>query len=113
VSVKPTGWSARPSGPAGCPGRRDLAVLELLRQTGVRVGELCALGLGDVAVGERKGTLTVRSGNGGTYRQVPLNADARRALAAYLTVRPASRHCGRWHTACGSLPRRDPRDSRD
>ncbi len=70
--------------------RRDLAVLELLRHTGIRVGELCALGLGDVAIGERKGSLTVRSGKGGKYRQVPLNADARRALAAYLAVRPAS-----------------------
>jgi len=71
-------------------GKRDLAVLELLRHTGIRVGELCALRLGDVAIGERKGSLTVRSGKGGKYRQVPLNADARRALAAYLAVRPAS-----------------------
>jgi site-specific recombinase XerD len=71
-------------------GRRDLAVLELLRHTGLRVGELCALRLGDVAIGERKGVLTVRSGKGGKYRQVPLNADARRALTAYLAVRPTS-----------------------
>jgi integrase/recombinase XerC len=70
--------------------KRDLAVLEVLRHTGIRVGELCALGLSDVVIGERKGTLTVRSGKGGKYRRVPLNADARRALAAYLAVRPAS-----------------------
>jgi integrase/recombinase XerC len=70
--------------------RRDLAVLELLRHTGIRVGELCALRLGDVVIGERKGMLTVRSGKGGKYRQVPLNADARRAIAAYLAVRPTS-----------------------
>jgi integrase/recombinase XerC len=71
-------------------GRRDLAVLEVLRQTGVRVGELCTLRLGDVVIGERKGTLTVRSGKGGKDRQVPLNADARRALAAYVAVRATS-----------------------
>jgi integrase/recombinase XerC len=71
-------------------GKRDPAVLELLRHTGLRVGELCALRLGDVAIGERKGTLTVRSGKGGKYRQIPLNADARRAITAYLAVRPAS-----------------------
>ena len=29
-------------------------------------------------------------------------------------ARPASWHCGRWHTRCGSVRRqRDPRDSRD
>ena len=71
-------------------GKRDPAVLEVLRHTGVRVGELCALRLGDVVIGERKGTLTVRSGKGGKYRRVPLNADARRALTAYLAVRPAA-----------------------
>src|SRR5581483_7516018 len=70
--------------------KRDLAVLAVLRHTGIRVGELCTLTLGDVAIFERKGTLTVRAGKGGTYRQVPLNADARRALAAYLDVRRAS-----------------------
>jgi integrase/recombinase XerD len=69
---------------------RDLAVLAVLRHTGVRVGELCARKPGDVVIGERKGTLTVRSGKGGTYREVPLNADARHAIAAYLAVRRSS-----------------------
>jgi integrase/recombinase XerC len=69
---------------------RDLAILAVLRHTGIRVGELCALRPGDVAISERKGTLRVRSGKGGTYREVPLNADARRAIAAYLAVRRAS-----------------------
>lgn len=67
---------------------RDIAILQLLRHTGLRVGELCALRLGDLDVGERHGTVTVRSGKGGKYRQVPVNADARRAVAQYLAVRP-------------------------
>jgi site-specific recombinase XerD len=41
----------------------------------------------DIAIGERKGELVVRSGKGGKYRVVPLNLDARRALSTYLEVR--------------------------
>jgi integrase/recombinase XerD len=67
---------------------RDRAILAILRHTGIRVGELTSLRLGDVAIGERKGELVVRAGKGGKYRVVPLNLDARRALGAYLEVRP-------------------------
>ncbi len=67
--------------------KRDLALAQVLRHTGIRAGELTALRLGDVTLGERKGQLVVRSGKGSKYRVVPLNADARQALKAYLTVR--------------------------
>jgi site-specific recombinase XerD len=70
--------------------KRDLAILQLLRHTGIRVGELTALRLSDVTVSERKGQLVVRSGKGSKYRGVPLNADARKALNDYLAVRPKS-----------------------
>jgi len=68
--------------------KRDLAVLMLLRHTGLRVGELCALRLADIEMSDRKGSVTVRSGKGQKYRVVPLNADVRRSLGQYLTVRP-------------------------
>jgi len=68
--------------------KRDLAILQLLRHTGIRVGELTALRLSDVSISERKGQLVVRSGKGSKYRVVPLNADARKALSDYLAVRP-------------------------
>jgi len=68
--------------------KRDVAILSLLRHTGLRVGELCALRLGDIDSSERKGAVTVRSGKGQKYRVVPLNADVRRALGRYLAVRP-------------------------
>jgi len=42
----------------------------------------------DVETSERKGSLTVRSGKGGKFRVLPLNLDARRAIASYLKVRP-------------------------
>src|SRR3954468_12636127 len=67
---------------------RDLAIVLTLRHTGVRVSELSSLTLGDVETSERKGTLTVRSGKGSKFRMLPLNVDARQAIAAYLKVRP-------------------------
>ena len=67
---------------------RDLAIVQLLAQTGLRVGELAALQLGDVKLGERSGQVTVRRGKGDRYREVPLNADARQALREYLAERP-------------------------
>lgn len=68
--------------------KRDLAIVLLLRHTGLRVGELSALRLDDIDSSERKGSVTVRSGKGQKYRVVPLNADVRRAIAQYLEVRP-------------------------
>jgi site-specific recombinase XerD len=70
--------------------KRDLALLQVLRHTGIRVGELTALRLSDVSISERKGQLIVRSGKGSKYRVVPLNADARKSLSDYLAVRPQS-----------------------
>jgi len=70
--------------------KRDIAILATFRYTGIRVGELCALKRGDLDISERKGMLTVRSGKGGKFRQVPLNAEVRRALDAYLDVRRAT-----------------------
>lgn len=61
---------------------RDLAIIKLLLNTGLRVQELCALTWRDVMLSERRGTLTVRSGKGGKRRQVPLNQSARSALLA-------------------------------
>ncbi len=69
--------------------KRDLAMVLTLRHTGLRVSELCALRLGDIDLGDRKGSVTVRSGKGSKFRVVPLNVDARNALLDYLVVRPA------------------------
>jgi len=69
---------------------RDIAIVETLANTGLRVGELAKLTLADVELSERKGMVTVRMGKGAKYRQMPLNADARRAIGNYLQVRPQS-----------------------
>ena len=67
---------------------RDVALITLMLHTGLRVSEVAHLKLGDVELSSRKGSLTVRGGKGGKYRSVPLNADARKALGAYLEERP-------------------------
>ena len=68
---------------------RDQAIVLLLFNTGLRVSELCALELGDVTLTDRKGLLRVRQGKGNKQRDIPLNADARRALKNWLGVRPS------------------------
>lgn len=74
---------------------RDLAILELFLQTGIRRLELANLLLTDAELpaklprGERAiGALTVRSGKGRKDRTVTLNDPACRALKAWLAVRP-------------------------
>jgi site-specific recombinase XerC len=63
---------------------RDYAMLEMLAGTGLRVGELLLLKVGDVELGERSGKVIVRRGKHEHYRAVPLTLDVRKALGAYL-----------------------------
>ncbi len=77
---------------ADTPARRRLAVRDwalvvFLLHTGLRVGEACAVEISDVQMGERSGWVQVRSGKGAKARKVPLNAEARRALNAWLEER--------------------------
>lgn len=73
--------------PATPLGLRDLAMLELLYATGLRVSELVQLEVKHVNL--EAGFLRVR-GKGGRERVVPLGAQAREKTQAYLhTARPA------------------------
>ena len=58
---------------------RDVAIVKLLLNTGMRVQELCSLTWQDVRLSDRKGEITVQ-GKGRKQRQIPLNKDARNAL---------------------------------
>lgn len=68
--------------PGTAVGLRDLAVLETLYGTGLRVGECQRLDLDDVDL--RQGTLLVRRGKGGKPRLAPIGERLAQALGAWL-----------------------------
>lgn len=59
---------------------RDIVIVKVLMNTGLRVSELCNLKWVHVIMTDRKGKLLVNSGKGSKYREVPLNKDARQAF---------------------------------
>src|SRR4051794_27954624 len=63
-------------------GARDVAILELLYATGIRVGELCGLDVDDV---DRERRVVRVLGKGRKERSVPYGVPAERALAAWLS----------------------------
>ena len=67
--------------------KRDIALITLMLNTGLRVSEVSQLRLTDLSLSERKGIVSVRGGKGGKHRSVPLNADARRVIKSYLQER--------------------------
>ena len=67
--------------------RRDLAIIQMMRRTGLRVSELVDLRLDDIIMGERSGHVRVREGKGTKTRQIPLSNDARQTLSGYLEER--------------------------
>jgi integrase/recombinase XerC len=79
----PTDGAVDEQGPAERAVRlRDLAVLEVLYASGIRVGELCGLDLPDVDQGRR--VLRVM-GKGAKERTVPVGVPALRALNGWLS----------------------------
>lgn len=74
--------------PARRQAARDQAILVILLNTGLRVSELVGLELSDVTVTDRKGEIRVRAGKGMKERVIPLNDTARKAIRAWLSVRP-------------------------
>jgi integrase/recombinase XerD len=63
---------------------RDRVLIILLLHTGLRAREICQLRRDQVKLGKRSGTLEV-IGKRNKYREVPINATARKALEEYLS----------------------------
>ncbi len=65
---------------------RDRALLELLRDTGLRVGEVCNLDIGDIDIKQR--VLLVRGGKGDKDRRVPFTEQTAKSLMRYWLAKP-------------------------
>lgn len=67
---------------------RAAAIFSLLLYSGCRCSDVVNLGLTDVLITERAGTVLFRLGKGNKQRSVPLPLQARRTIQAYLEARP-------------------------
>lgn len=80
--LKPTEYRALRDAARNDP--RMFAIIELLLQTGIRIGELAELRIGDLQ-GE---TLHIKPFEKHEERNVPLNRSAKEALEKYMHIRP-------------------------
>jgi len=67
---------------------RNCALLQLMLQTGMRVGEVLALKWKDLTVRARSGSARIRAGQG--TRELPLNATVRAALNSHQQTVPSA-----------------------
>lgn len=63
---------------------RNYAMVQIILQAGLRVGEVAALRIADITMNDRSGSVRIRHGKGLKAREVPLNATVRRALKQHL-----------------------------
>jgi site-specific recombinase XerD len=68
--------------------QRDLAIIQMLLGAGLRISETAALKVSDIELNDRSGWVYVRTGKGMKTRSIPLSIHARKALQAYLIMRP-------------------------
>jgi site-specific recombinase XerD len=65
---------------------RNVALVQLMLQAGLRVGEVTALTHADLTLKTRSGSVRVCDGKGRKAREVPLNTTVRRAVQDYLAT---------------------------
>jgi site-specific recombinase XerD len=67
--------------------KRNYALVQLLLQSGLRIGEAAQIQIRDLVLQERSGYAKIVDGKGHKFREVPLNSTARRALNNYFDTR--------------------------
>jgi site-specific recombinase XerD len=68
---------------------RNYAMVQLMLQAGLRVGEVATLRVADIIMSGRSGSVRIRHGKGLKAHEIPLNATVRHALKQYLEERHA------------------------
>ena len=68
--------------------QRLYTIVELLLQTGIRIGELARLKLEDIHLEENKRTLAIKAYGSNEAREVEINETAVSALNNYMNIRP-------------------------
>jgi len=69
---------------------RDYAIVQIMLQTGIRVGELTRLRLTDLELSDESGLLRITGEGPSGGREIPLNSSVRKAIKAYLSERGES-----------------------
>lgn len=80
---------------------RISAIIELLLQTGVRIGELSQLSVDDVVFEGPQSMLHIRPSEGAVERTIPLNKPAVDAIKRYIEVRPETQNRALFVTKTG------------
>jgi len=79
---------------------RMYAIVELLLQTGLRIGELAGLQLQDISI--EKSHLKIRAYESHDSRKVPLNTTAKAAIEKYVSSRPKTKNTTLFITKTGN-----------
>lgn len=79
---------------------RMYAIVELLLQTGLRIGELAGIQLQDISL--EKSTLKIRAFESHDARRVPLNKTAKEAIESYVKERPKTKNTTLFVTKTGN-----------
>lgn len=79
---------------------RMYGIVELLLQTGLRIGELAGIQLQDISI--EKSHLKIRAYESHDARKVPLNATAKSAIEKYVKERPKTKNTSLFVTKTGN-----------
>lgn len=66
------------------------SIIELLLQTGIRIGELCRIQIDDIKLNSKNPYIHISEYSNNISRDIPLNKSAVKALKQYLNIRPKS-----------------------